>query len=187
MVVGLDESVEAARDLRHAQRVARRDEPADGTPIRLHPAGFEELYRTEYGPMVRVAYLITRSAARAEEIVNDGFITLLERWHTLDSPGGYLRTVVIRAAVRSKRRDGREAELAALGVVGTGPAEPGIDEMWDALGTLPVRQRAALVLRYYGDCSHEQVAAALHVPVATARSLVHRGILALRKDMDRWL
>lgn len=137
--------------------------------------------------MVRVAYLITRSAARAEEIVNDGFITILERWHALDSPGGYLRTVIIRAAVRSKRRDAREAELVALGVRDSAPAEAGVDEMWDALGTLPVRQRAALVLRYYGDCSHEQVAAALHIPVATARSLVHRGILALRKDMDRWL
>lgn len=179
--------MEAAPDLHRMQRVIQRDEPVARPPVRLRPAGFEELYRTEYAPMVRVAYLITRSAARAEEIVNDGFITLLERWHTLDSPGGYLRTVIIRSAVRSKRRDGREAELATLTAVDARPAEPGIDEMWDALGTLPVKQRAALVLRYYGDCTHEQVAAALHVPVATARSLVHRGILALRKDMDRWL
>lgn len=153
----------------------------------MHPAGFDELYRAEFGPMVRVAYLITRSTARAEEIVNDGFVTVLERWHSLDAPGGYLRTVIVRAAVRSKRRDLREAELTALGAVDRPRAEPGIDEMWDALGSLPIRQRAVLVLRFYSDFSYEQIAAALHMPVPTARSLVHRGILALRKDMDRWL
>ena len=64
--------------------------------------------------------------------------------------------------------------------------EPDIDEMWDALGRLPVKQRAALVLRYYDDWSHEQIASALHCTVSSSRSLIHRGLAALRKDFVRW-
>jgi RNA polymerase sigma factor (sigma-70 family) len=152
----------------------------------VRPAEFEILFEAERAPMVRVAYLITRSTAAAEDVVDDAFLRVLQRWQRLSSPGGYLRTIVVRSAMRSKRRRRREeVDVATLRTVPT-HVDFGVDEMWDALGRLPVKQRAALVLRYYSDYSHEQIAGALHCTVATARSLTHRGITALRKDAARW-
>lgn len=137
--------------------------------------------------MLRLAYLITRSLAVAEEITQEAFVSVLERWHSIDAPGGYLRTTVVRAAVRSRKRNEREAEVASAHFRTTpSPDGPAVDGMWEALGSLPPNQRAALALRFYADYSHEQIAAALHCTVSTARSLTHRGLIALRKDMDRW-
>ncbi len=152
----------------------------------VEPSAFDELYETEFAAMVRVAYLITRSTAIAEEITNDAFVKVLEKWTSLDSPGGYARTLVVRAALRTRRRQARERQhLATRRLTVTG-SEPEVDEMWDALGRLPVKQRAALVLRFYDDCSHEQIARAMHCTVSTARSLTYRGLTALRKEVDRW-
>lgn len=146
---------------------------------------FERFYAELHPIVVRVAYLIVRSRAVAEELVHDAFTTVFDRWASLANPGGYLRTVVVNAALKSKARATREQRyLATLPTALT--SEPEIDEMWDALGRLPRAQRAALVLRYYLDASHAEIATALHCSVPTARSLTHRGIAALRKDMDRW-
>ncbi len=149
------------------------------------PSTFERFYARERLPMVRVAYLITRSHPLAEEVVQDAFVAVLERWEAVDSPGGYLRQTVVRAAVaiRNRSRRGRALERAAHD---SRPSEPGIDEMRAALGGLPPRQRAALVLRFYCDLPHEDIAAVLSCTVATARSLTHRGLTTLRRDMDRW-
>ena len=138
--------------------------------------------------MLRLAYLITRSVALAEETTQEAFVTVLERWHSLEAPGGYLRTTLVRAAVRSRRRHEREEHIATRLLRPTPERHDGatVDAMWAALGELPPKQRAALALRFYEDYSHEQIAAALHCSVSTARSLTHRGLIALRKDMNRW-
>jgi RNA polymerase sigma factor (sigma-70 family) len=155
-------------------------------PRSVRLAEFDALYDDEFPAMVRLAFLITRSSAIAEEITNDAFTKAIEKWSSLASPGGYVRTLVVRAALRSRRRRGRERDHLASVQPATPPGEPDIDEMWDALGRLPVKQRAALVLRFYDDCSHEQIARAMHCTVSSARSLTHRGLAALRKDVDRW-
>jgi RNA polymerase sigma factor (sigma-70 family) len=54
------------------------------------------------------------------------------------------------------------------------------DELWRALGRLPARQRAVLVLRYYEQLSDAQIAAVLDAKEATVRSLALRGLIALR-------
>ena len=50
--------------------------------------------------------------------------------------------------------------------------------------TLPVRQRAALVLRFWSGLSEAEIAEALDVRPGTVKSLVHRGLAALRKELD---
>lgn len=150
------------------------------------PDGFADLYRSARQSMVRLAYLVTRSSAQAEEVVQDAFIAVLERWRTIANPAAYLRTTVVRASVRSKHRRQREDDHVALhgpGVV----TDPAIDEMRAALGELPPKQRAALVLRFYDDCSHDQIAAALGCSPGAARLLTHRALNSLRKDMTRWI
>jgi RNA polymerase sigma factor (sigma-70 family) len=60
----------------------------------------------------------------------------------------------------------------------------GADELDDAIAKLPARQRAAVVLRYYGDLSDAEIARALRCRPATVRSLVHRALAELRKVIE---
>jgi RNA polymerase sigma factor (sigma-70 family) len=55
--------------------------------------------------------------------------------------------------------------------------------LWQALGRLPARQRAAIVLRFYLDLPELEVARLLGVPVGTVKSLVHRGLARLRHQL----
>lgn len=55
--------------------------------------------------------------------------------------------------------------------------------MWAACTSLPRRQRAALVLRFYEDLSFAEIATTLDCAEPTARSLVHRGLAVLRANL----
>jgi RNA polymerase sigma factor (sigma-70 family) len=101
------------------------------------------------------------------------------------NPGGFLRTAVVRLAISWRRRDTREQlHLATVDDPGpTGAIE--LDETWDALDALSPERRAALVLRFYEDLSHEEIAAVMGCRVATARTRVHRALADLRKELER--
>ena len=80
-------------------------EPASTGEVR-RLASFDELYRDEYGPMVRLARGLVDTQEIAEEITQDAFARVYERWSRLDNPGGYLRTAVVNGA-RSELRKAR--------------------------------------------------------------------------------
>jgi RNA polymerase sigma factor (sigma-70 family) len=69
------------------------------------------------------------------------------------------------------------------------PVPEGVDpearELLDALAHLGVRQRTALVLRFYADLSEADVARALGCRPGTAKSLVHRGLRRLEGMIER--
>jgi RNA polymerase sigma factor (sigma-70 family) len=60
----------------------------------------------------------------------------------------------------------------------------GADELEDAVAKLPARQRAAVVLRYYGDLPDADIARALRCRPGTVRSLIHRALAELRKEIE---
>jgi RNA polymerase sigma factor (sigma-70 family) len=64
-------------------------------------------------------------------------------------------------------------------------AELGADHLLDALGALPPRRRAAVVLRYYEDLSEAEIAAVLKVRPGTVKSMLHRSLLQLRGVVER--
>ncbi|MGH9165630.1 MAG: sigma-70 family RNA polymerase sigma factor, partial [Acidimicrobiales bacterium] len=65
------------------------------------------------------------------------------------------------------------------------PATLVAEELWDALGHLTERQRAAIVLRFYEDMPDADIARALGCRPATVRTAVHRGLAALRQEVER--
>jgi RNA polymerase sigma-70 factor (sigma-E family) len=143
---------------------------------------FVELYRERYAPMVRLAYLMTGSQAIAEELVQDAFVSVHRSWERATNPSAYLRTAVVNAC----RSWGRRRALELL----RKPAPPDpptlvADELWDVLLTLPPRQRAAIVLRFYEDLPDDQIAALLDCKVATVRTAVFRGLEKLRKQVEQ--
>jgi RNA polymerase sigma factor (sigma-70 family) len=148
-------------------------------------ATFAQVFAAERTPMVRVAFLVVGSQAVAEEIVQDAFAGLYARFDAVDNAVAYVRTAVVRGAVTWKKRRAMETDRLAR------VAEPGptgireIDTTWDALRALRPERRAVLVLRFYDDLSHAQIAEILGCPVATVRTRLHRGLSDLRKELER--
>ncbi len=128
------------------------------------------MYASERTRVVRTAYLVVGSYAVAEELAQEAFLRLHERFDEVTNPAGFLRTAVVRLAISWRRRAARERlHLATADEPGT-TGEVAIDETWDALAALSPERRAALVLRFYEDLGHEEIAAAMGCRVGTART-----------------
>lgn len=160
-------------------------DPLDGTPPEhaAIDAAFTAVYHAEFVGLVRLAYLILGSREQAEEVVQDAFVRLHGRWRRVDNPGGYLRTSVINGCRDIRRRlvryRAREPRLAVRAETWDAP-----DELSDALAALPLRQRSVLVLRFYGNLTEAEIAAALGIRPGTVKSSLHRGLDRLRRELS---
>ncbi|HWC09143.1 MAG TPA: sigma-70 family RNA polymerase sigma factor, partial [Solirubrobacterales bacterium] len=97
---------------------------------------------------------------------------------------GWLITIAHRKAIDFHRAKGRNpvpvAEVAEVVVEGPGPRDDGL---WNAVGALPPKQRAAVTLRYAADLPHGEIAAALGCSPDAARRSLHEGLKRLRKEL----
>jgi RNA polymerase sigma factor (sigma-70 family) len=140
-----------------------------------------ELYRLEYGRLVRLAYLLTGHAAVAEELVQDAFVATHRLGDRLRDPYPYVRRAVVnRCRSWGRRYTVERAHLPRP----PDPAELAADEMGDALAALTDRQRTAIVLRFYEDMPDDRIAEILGCRQATVRSAIHRGLRSLRRVID---
>jgi RNA polymerase sigma factor (sigma-70 family) len=144
-------------------------------------ARIEDIYRVEWAPLVRLASALTGDRGSAEDIVHDVFVRFAARPLPQDPPS-YLRQMVVNATRDHHRRTKIERHL--IHVAPTPDVIPEVDEMILLVRRLPDRQRQALALRYYADLSVDQIAQLLHCPSGTVKSLLHRGIEALRRELE---
>lgn len=142
-----------------------------------------DLYQDRYDPMVRLAYLLVGDRAVAEELVQDAFVKVHRHWADVQHPKAYLRTAVVNTCRSWGRRRRREDEHHRRRLEAVPDPELVADEMWDVLATLPERQRSAVVLRFYEDLPEAEIAALLGCRPNTVRTLVHRGLATLRKEV----
>jgi RNA polymerase sigma-70 factor (sigma-E family) len=149
------------------------------------------LYAAHYRALVRLATLLLHDVAAAEDVVQDAFVGMHRAWRRLRSPDaalGYLRQSVVNGARSALRKRGTATKyLAGQALPATAAsAEHGALDRLDyaavtaALRKLPDRQREALVLRYYGDLSEAQIAAAMGISQGAVKSHASRGMAALR-------
>jgi RNA polymerase sigma-70 factor (sigma-E family) len=155
-------------------------------PVRTEPVlasgegpTFGEFYKTTYADMVRLAYLLTGSTETARDLVQDSYLRLHGAWDRVVEPRPYLRRSVVNACHSHHRRARRQRQYAAATRVETVTLDA--DEMADAIASLPYRQRAAIVLRFWHDCTEAEIAAALRCRPGTVGSLIHRALAELRK------
>ncbi len=157
-----------------------------GTGLADTPTGLDDLYQAHFADLVKVAYLLTGSAAAAEDAVHEVFLRCLDRLADIDHPGPYLRTAVVNECRSRHRRSERFERHQRRSL----PVEAGdvdlpheVLETREALSVLTDRQRAAVVLRYFVDLPDDDIAAILGCRPATVRSLVHRALERLRKEL----
>ncbi|MCA0253231.1 MAG: RNA polymerase sigma factor [Actinobacteria bacterium] len=151
---------------------------------------FEDFVLRRSEALQRFAYLVTGNREDARDVVQEALIGLYPRWERVtDRAEAYARRSILNANVSRWRKVG--AELLAF-EPDAAPADPSdpyrtVDDR-DAAArlfvTLPVRQRAALVMRFYEQASYAEIAEALGTAEATARSLVHRALTSLRSTLQ---
>lgn len=151
-----------------------------------------EKYAAARGPsLLRLAFVLTGDETDAQDVVQEALSRALPRWSRIsaaDDPDAYVRRMVVNAHVswwRKFRR--RESPVAEVVMAACAPASSDSviakddgDAIWAACLRLPKDQRAAVVLRYYEELSHAEIAVLTGVAESTARSRVHRGLAALR-------
>jgi RNA polymerase sigma-70 factor (sigma-E family) len=148
---------------------------------------FEEFFDRYADEMVSLSRLITGSTESAEEVVQDAFAIMYQRWDTVREPLSYVRSVVVNRSRSHVRRlvVGREKLRLLPSAADTpAPAEPDL-ALRQALALLTDRQRAAVVLRYWADFSEGQIAAELGCRNGTVKSLLARSLEQLRKAVDQ--
>ncbi|GAB2478385.1 RNA polymerase sigma factor [Jatrophihabitans fulvus] len=157
------------------------------------PWRFDELYRQQWWPMLRVAVGLVDQTSAAEDVVQDAFAALHRHWHRLDDRGaaiGYLRTSVVNGA-RSvlRRRMTARKHLRVVRDDGTPAADESTmlsaehEMVRQALAGLPDRQREVLTLRYLADLPDADIATATGLSEAGVRSASSRGLAALRSTL----
>jgi len=148
--------------------------------------GFEEFVSARGGALLRFALMICGDPGRAEDLVQNALAKAYPRWGriaALERPEAYVKTMVVHDHLRWWRRGGREIPVAAPadgGVADRSGAHADRDATWRLLATLPRRQRAVLVLRYYEDLPDAEIAEVLGCSAATVRSQAARALAKLR-------
>jgi RNA polymerase sigma-70 factor (sigma-E family) len=163
---------------------------AVGETERLEGGRLAELYARHAPEARRLAYLLTGDRAQAEDLVQDSFVRVTGRFLDLRDPDGFghylKRTIVNLGNSYFRRRNLERSYLerqTQMALPHATEHDPSIrDAVWRALQKLPIRQRAAIVLRYYEDLSEEQISEILKCRRGTVKSLVSRGLEALRAD-----
>lgn len=151
-----------------------------------------ELYAEHAPAAVRLAYLLTGNRPQAEDLVQDAFVRLAGRFLDLRDPEGfehYLRRTIVNLNNSWWRRRKVERAYLEREMSQSNPLTVEANDLierealWQSLQRLNARQRTAIVLRFYEDLSEEQTADAMAVPRGTVKSLVSRGLEAMREQI----
>ncbi len=168
-----------------------RSMQAEGEVVRLpaaqveHRARFDTFVEEEHVRLFKALYFVTGSREEAEDLAQEAFLKLWERWDRIDSirdPTGYL----FRIALNGFRMRRRRATMAIRKLPGPPEQRDGYveaemrEDVRRLLLEVTPRQRAALLLVDQLGYPAEQAASILRIRPSTVRSLVSQGRKTLR-------
>jgi RNA polymerase sigma-70 factor (sigma-E family) len=148
---------------------------------------FDEFVAARSGRLLRTAYLLTRDHGLAEDLLQTALTKAWFAWSRIDSdPEAYVRKVVVNTySSWWRRRWNGEHPSDELPDAATADHAAGSSEshdLWQALGRLPRRQRAVVVLRYFEDLTEAETARILECSVGTVKSQTSKAFAKLRID-----
>jgi len=184
-------------------KLARRAQQGDRQAL-------EALYERYKERLLGYLHKMLGDRPAAEDVFHDVWIKVMNSLPNYRPTQGSFRPWLFRVAAnasvdrlrRNKRRAGPNLDAPA----GDGSSERVIDQVADEaptpesatigieiaqdldrqLALLPERQRNAVLLRHQQGMSYREISATLRVPEGTAKTLVHRGVQALRERLSNW-
>ena len=160
---------------------------------------YRQVMELHQGIAFRMAYLVARDAADAEEAVQDGFT---KAWYALGrfrrgAPfRPWLLEIVCNEARNKRRSAGRREKLALRSAAESRPGEAAPspeaavldaerrDALLAAVEELREEERLVVSCRYFLDLSEAETAAALGIPAGTVKSRLARALVRLREQME---
>jgi RNA polymerase sigma-70 factor (sigma-E family) len=142
--------------------------------------------------LLRTAYLLTGDYGRAEDLLQTSLAKTYLAWDRISDVGaveGYVRRVMVTTHISWWRRlRGREVSVASVPEVSvwgdTSDVAVEREAVWGLLAGLPVKQRTALVLRYWGGLSEAEIAREMGCAPGTVKTHTARGLAALRSRLE---
>lgn len=154
---------------------------------------FAEFMRTFERRIRAVCYRLLDDSRDVDEVVQDTFV---QAWRNLGrfrgdaAPYTWLyRIAVNESLMRRRRKTLPTSELQETIVADSEDAFAAADTrafLIERLRALPPEYRAAVVLRDVEGLSNVEVAEALEISLAAAKSRIHRGRMQLRTDLEQW-
>jgi RNA polymerase sigma-70 factor (sigma-E family) len=152
---------------------------------------YEQFVAARSAVLHRTAYLLTGSAADADDLVQTTLIKLYVAWHRVvaaSSPEAYARQILVNTFVSGRR----PARFTREQLVHTTPDlavhDPDPEDrltVWPHVLALPAQQRAVVVLRYYSGLSEAEIARTLGCAKGTVKSNSSAALTTLRKRMGQ--
>src|SRR3954471_12394178 len=150
-------------------------------------SAFTDLVATRSGALFRTAYLVVGDHQLAQDLLQEALVKAYVAWPRLrdvSKAEAYVRRTIVTTAISwRRRRSFGERTLETIPDSGTSDGTDRVVEkevLWVELRSLPARQRAALVLRYYEDLSEAQTAEAMGCSIGTVKSQVSDALAKLR-------
>jgi RNA polymerase sigma-70 factor (sigma-E family) len=155
------------------------------------PPALVEFCRRMHPQLVGTLTLYCGSRMVAEELAQEALIRVWDRWETvsaLNSPAGWAHHVALNLARSWSRRRAAERRAHARAGMPDAVARETLDAedvlvLRQAVASLPPRQRAVVAWRFYADLSVEETAGVLGCAPGTVKSLTHKAVAALRRDV----
>ncbi|MFC6043099.1 SigE family RNA polymerase sigma factor [Nocardioides hankookensis] len=156
---------------------------------------FEEYAGSAWPSLYRYAYLLAGNHADAEDLAQQTLLKAYGAWSRVelaDSPMAYLRKTLTNTYLSQRRPQKRRLEVLTDAPPAVGPPPGGGPEdlaenrlvVWPHVTSLPPRQRAVVVLRYYEQLSEQEIADVLGCSRGTVKSSAHHALKALRAALD---
>jgi RNA polymerase sigma-70 factor (sigma-E family) len=145
--------------------------------------GFDDFVATRSAALLRTAYLLTRDHGAAEDLLQTALTKAWFAWDRIEgNPEPYVRRILVTTYASWWRRRWN-GEHATEDLPEAGHADTAADtDLWTALGRLPRRMRAVVVLRYFEDLTEAETAQLLGCSVGTVKSQASKALAKLRID-----
>ncbi|SEG97113.1 RNA polymerase sigma-70 factor, sigma-E family [Nonomuraea solani] len=145
---------------------------------------FQDFVVSRSDRLLRTAYLLTRDWGVAEDLLQESLAKAWFAWAGIDEPEAYVRKVLVTTYTSWwRRRWRRELPSDDLPEATSYDETDGArQELWQAVGRLPARQRAVIVLRFYEDLPVSEVARLLGCHEGTVKSQSAKALDKLRVD-----
>lgn len=173
------------------------DEELVTAAIRGDRLALQQLLKLEKEKLYRMAYTYVKNEEDALEIFQQTVLQAIESVHQVKEPA-YFSTWITKICInKSLKLLKKKKKLVVMDEIEerrTAIASVDIAQQLDvanALGLLPDKYKTALMLRFYQDFTVRQIADVLECPEGTVKTLIHRGLALLKKDLkgvyeDEW-
>ena len=149
---------------------------------------FSDLVATRSAALLRTAYLVVGDHQLAQDLVQESLVKTYVAWPRLrdvTKAEAYARRTIVTTAISwRRRRSFHERPVLAIPEQAQADRTDAFatqDLLWAQVRSLPPRQRAALVLRYYEDLSESDTAQLMGCAVGTVKSQVSAALDRLRQ------